>query len=164
MMTSSNGSIFRVSGPSPVTGEFPSQRSVTRSFNVFFDLCLIWANNRGVGDLRHHRAHYDVTVMIMKYHCFMILWPPPGWPIPPASCFTMKMLFSVYHFILPIWNEVFSADSSYEIGSLNDGFKLWNSECIFIWYVRIMEIMTSFFEHILLLMISLGCYKNTLIT
>ena len=27
-------------GNSPVTGEFPSQRSVTRSFNVFFDLHL----------------------------------------------------------------------------------------------------------------------------
>ena len=27
-------------GNSPVTGEFPSQRSVTRSFDVFFDLCL----------------------------------------------------------------------------------------------------------------------------
>ena len=45
MMTSSNGSIFRVTGPlwgnSPVTGEFPSQRPVTRSFDVFFDLRLI---------------------------------------------------------------------------------------------------------------------------
>ena len=27
-------------GNSPVTGEFPSQRPVTRSFNAFFDLCL----------------------------------------------------------------------------------------------------------------------------
>ena len=27
-------------GYSPVTGEFPSQRPVTRSFDVFFDLCL----------------------------------------------------------------------------------------------------------------------------
>ena len=27
-------------GNSPVTGEFPSQRPVTRSFEVFFDLCL----------------------------------------------------------------------------------------------------------------------------
>ena len=27
-------------GNSPVTGEFPTQRPVTRSFNVFFDLCL----------------------------------------------------------------------------------------------------------------------------
>ena len=27
-------------GNSPVTGEFPAQRPVTRSFDVFFDLCL----------------------------------------------------------------------------------------------------------------------------
>ena len=27
-------------GNSPVPGEFPTQRPVTRSFNVFFDLCL----------------------------------------------------------------------------------------------------------------------------
>ena len=27
-------------GNSPVIGEFPSQRSVTRSFDVFFDLCM----------------------------------------------------------------------------------------------------------------------------
>ena len=43
-MTSSNGNIFRVTGPLygefTVTGEFPSQRPVTRSFDVFFDLCL----------------------------------------------------------------------------------------------------------------------------
>ena len=43
MMTSSNGNIFRVTGwegNSPVTGEFPSQRPVTRSSDVFFDPCL----------------------------------------------------------------------------------------------------------------------------
>ena len=52
-------------GNSPVTGEFPSQRPVTRSFNVFFDLCLknSWVKNREAGDLRRHRAHYDVIVM-----------------------------------------------------------------------------------------------------
>ena len=42
MMTSSNGNIFRDIGPlcgnSPITGEFPSQRPVTRGFDVFFDL------------------------------------------------------------------------------------------------------------------------------
>ena len=37
MMTSSNGNIFR---HSPVTGEFPAQRPVTRSFDVFLDLRL----------------------------------------------------------------------------------------------------------------------------
>ena len=42
MMTSSNGNISRVTGPlygnSPATGEFPAQRPVTRSFDVFVDL------------------------------------------------------------------------------------------------------------------------------
>ena len=36
MMTSSNGGIFRVTGP--LCGEFPTQRPVTQSFDVFFDL------------------------------------------------------------------------------------------------------------------------------
>ena len=44
MMTSSNGNIFRVTGPLCgefiVPGEFPTQRPVTRSFDVFFDLRL----------------------------------------------------------------------------------------------------------------------------
>ena len=44
MMTSSSGNILRVvghcAGNSPVTGGFPSQRPVTRSFDVFFDLRL----------------------------------------------------------------------------------------------------------------------------
>ena len=36
MMTSSNGNIFRFTGP--LCGGFPSQRPVTRNFDVFFDL------------------------------------------------------------------------------------------------------------------------------
>ena len=53
-------------GKSPVPGEFPAQRPVTRSFDVIFDLRLnnCWVNNREAGDLRHYRAHYDVTVML----------------------------------------------------------------------------------------------------
>ena len=43
-MTSSNENIFRVlaicAGNSPVPGEFPAQKAVTRSFDVFFDLRL----------------------------------------------------------------------------------------------------------------------------
>ena len=39
-------------------GEFPAQRPVTRSFDVFF------------GDLRRHRAYYDVTVMFLKPEAF----------------------------------------------------------------------------------------------
>ena len=44
MMISSNGNIFRVTGHMcgefTGPGEFPSHRAVTRSFNVFFDMCL----------------------------------------------------------------------------------------------------------------------------
>ena len=44
MMTSSNGNIFRVTGPLcgefTGPGEFPTQRPVTRSFDDFFDLRL----------------------------------------------------------------------------------------------------------------------------
>ena len=44
MMTSSNGNVFRVTGPlcGEFTGphEFPTQRPVTRTFDVFFDLRL----------------------------------------------------------------------------------------------------------------------------
>ena len=52
-------------GNSPVNGEFPAWRPVTRSFDVFFDLHLIngWVNIDEASDLRRHRAHYDVTVM-----------------------------------------------------------------------------------------------------
>ena len=87
MMTSSNETIFRVTGPLWTTGEFPSQRPVRRSFDVFFDLICAWTNgwiivhcnrdhfvcapslnkrlinNRYAGDLRPHHPHYDITAM-----------------------------------------------------------------------------------------------------
>ena len=69
MMTSSNENIFCLldfcEGNSPVTGEFSAQRPVARSFDDFFNLPLNngWVNYREAGDLRRHRAHYDVTVM-----------------------------------------------------------------------------------------------------
>ena len=47
-------------GNSPVTGEFPAQRPVTRNFDVF-DLRL---SKQSWGcDLRRQRAHYDAIVM-----------------------------------------------------------------------------------------------------
>ena len=51
-----------------VPGEFPAQRPMTRSFDVFFDLRINgWVNNREAGNLRSHRAHHDVIVMQMEY-------------------------------------------------------------------------------------------------
>ena len=73
MMTSSNGNIFRVTGPLcgefTGRGELPAQRLVTRSFDIFFDLCLNKRLSKQPGDLRRHRAHYDIIVMI-----FWIIW------------------------------------------------------------------------------------------
>ena len=65
-MTSANGNIFCVTGH--LCGEFPAQSSVTRSFDVFFDLRLKngWVNNREAGDLRRHRARFDVTLVIWQ--------------------------------------------------------------------------------------------------
>ena len=68
-MTSSNETISALlaicAGNSPVTGEFPSQRLVTPSIYVFFDLRLNerLSKNRDAWDSRGHRAHYDLNVM-----------------------------------------------------------------------------------------------------
>ena len=55
MMTSSNGNIFRVTGP--LCGEFTGDRWIplTKASDV--------VNNREAGDLRRHRTHYDVIAM-----------------------------------------------------------------------------------------------------
>ena len=56
-------------GNSPVPGEFPTQRPVMQSFDVFFDLRLnkrFGVNNHDAGDLRHYHAHDDVIVMSRK--------------------------------------------------------------------------------------------------
>ena len=54
----------------PVTGGFPSQRPVTRCFDVFF--IFAWtngrANNRETCDLKRHCAHCDVTVIYSTRH------------------------------------------------------------------------------------------------
>ena len=55
-------------GNSPATGEFPSQRPVTRSFDVFHYLRLNkrLSNNREARDLRRYRAQYGVIVMCVS--------------------------------------------------------------------------------------------------
>ena len=53
---------------SPVTGESP-HKGKWRGTLIFSLICARindWINNREVGDLRRHRAHYGVTVM--TYH------------------------------------------------------------------------------------------------
>ena len=71
MMTSSNGNIFRVIGH--LCGEFIGGRWISRTktsdaklflmFSLICDWINGWVNNGEAGDLRRHRAHYDVSVM-----------------------------------------------------------------------------------------------------
>ena len=73
MMTSSNGNIFRVTGH--LCGEFTGHRwrpiAVKAHRALMFSLICTWINGWvnicEAGDLIHHRAHYDVTVMELEH-------------------------------------------------------------------------------------------------
>ena len=68
MMTSSNGNISALlalcEGNSPVTGEFPSKRPVTRSFNVFFVPGL----NKRLSKQLKQRWYYTPSRSIWRHH------------------------------------------------------------------------------------------------
>ena len=73
--------ILRVTGPlwGENTGGFPSQRPVTWSYDAFFDLRLNkWlskqSRHRDAGDLRRHRAHYDIIVSIIDVRDVCCCW------------------------------------------------------------------------------------------
>ena len=77
MMTSSNGNIFRVTGH--LCGEFTGPRWIPRTKASDAKLlCFLWSapwikgwvNNCEAGDLRRHRAHYDVIIMSECMYCF----------------------------------------------------------------------------------------------
>ena len=68
MMTLSNGYIFRVSGPfMKVGGPLNALNKGQWRGDLMFLLICAWTNdratNQNAGDLRHHRAHYEVTVI-----------------------------------------------------------------------------------------------------
>ena len=62
-------------GNSLVSGEFPSQRPVTRSFRIFFDLRLnkAWVNKREAGDLRRYGPTENFIVSINAIHYYIDL-------------------------------------------------------------------------------------------
>ena len=63
MITSSNGNIFRVTGP--LCGNSP-HKGQWRGALMFSLICVWingWVNKREAGDLRRRRDHYDVNVM-----------------------------------------------------------------------------------------------------
>ena len=75
MVTSSNGNALLAfcAGNSPVTGEFPVQSPVTRSFDVFFDLRL----NRQLSK-QWRRWWFETLPRLLLRHCNareLIWWP-----------------------------------------------------------------------------------------
>ena len=107
-MTSSNGNIFRVT--CHLCGEFtgprgiPTQRPVSRSFYVFFDLRPIngWVNTGEAGDLRRYRAHYDVTVILLCSYVTPLNSPEDP---PPADKIYGSLIFIWVAYKLDLTNR-----------------------------------------------------------
>ena len=70
MMTSSNGNIFRVTGPlwSPVNSPHKGQWRGALMFSLICARINGWVNTGEAGDLRSHRAYYDVIVMKVQWY------------------------------------------------------------------------------------------------
>ena len=71
IVTSSNGNIFRITGPlcGESTSECPPHKGQWRWAFMFSLICAwinSWVNTREAGDLRRHCAHHDVTVMYQE--------------------------------------------------------------------------------------------------
>ena len=83
-------------GNSPVPGEFPAQKPLTRGID--FSLICVWingwVNNREAGDLRRYRAHYDVTVM---YWLCCYGSSDCGWSL------TNKFVFQLFNQLIVAW-------------------------------------------------------------
>ena len=93
-------------GNSPVTGEFPTQRPVTRSFAVSLIFVWInaWVNSREAGDLRRHCAHYNVIVMNVKSKTYCNHVLARDWDIQHISfdCYFGHLYFTIKK-AAPLW-------------------------------------------------------------
>ena len=132
MMTSSNGNIFRVTGPLcgefTGPGEFPTQRPVTRSFDVFFYLRLnkrlskqpwgwwfetlswsLWRQCNGVVCWRIYPSLDPDEIRVMI--CLPIIFPEYSYNF---SCSSIKTLLMKIHgcrdkpkiFTKSVWKKV----------------------------------------------------------
>ena len=68
-----SASLSLCTGNSPMTGEFPHKGQLRGAlmFSLISAWINGWVNNREAGDLRRHRAHYDVIVMYIRHPNFM---------------------------------------------------------------------------------------------
>ena len=110
MMTSSNGKILAFCAwNSPITGEFPLQRPVTWSFDIFFDLSLnkrlskqswgLWFETRSRSWWRHCNEMTSTT----QRRCKAAIWITqaifPGWGMFFENKLQWKHDYSIYYFL-----------------------------------------------------------------
>ena len=108
-------------GNSPATGEFPAQRPVTRSFDVFFDLCLnersgkqswSWLSETQFRPLWRHTNESQMVCMRMADNAmplgswswltwFIYIWYHTQW----IKKFNSKLLAAISQSIF--WNALF---------------------------------------------------------
>ena len=136
MMTSSKGNIFRVTGHFP--RHWPFVRGIHRSpvnsphkgqWRGALMFCFIcawidgWVNNREAGDLRRHRAHYDVIVMFgtVRWHtgCFI-------WNMVTSWLKTFSTLLALYSGTSSIRSVMQTFDYVYCFSIKNISNKPWN--------------------------------------
>ena len=107
-MTSSNGNIFRVTGP--LCGEFtghrwiPLTRPVTRSFDVFFDLRL----NERLSKQSWGWWFETPSRPLWRHRNASVRWVSMGYPILQRRPFRFSVgnLFELYCRVCAMWNEI----------------------------------------------------------
>ena len=127
MMASSNGNIFRVTGPLcgefTGPGDFPTQRPVTRSFDVFFDLRLNkrswgwWFETLSRPFWRHRNEYISIqSLQLTASYASGFAW------------FGTKLNLQWYFFMNSIECFVFLVDGKGELTGL---IGLWGLQCVF---------------------------------
>ena len=142
MMTSSNGSIFRITGhlcgeftdPGPVNSPHKGQWRGALMFPLICAWMNGWVNNRKAGDLRRHRSHYDVSVMSksLKKNSFILV------KLSSLRISGARMLFFLFYYSRYIWGRwntkrYFNSTSACEIFILPTKQKL----CLLLFNPRI---------------------------
>ena len=116
-------------GNPPVTGGFPSQRPVTRGFDVFLFIIAWtngWANNRDACNLRRHCTHYDNTVMHVYIYIIYMHHQTP----------TNLILKRIRHYILLTITATLSVR---EITKSSSTFSATNISSNIVWLIQLLD-------------------------
>ena len=127
----------------PVTGEFPTQRP-GRGALMFSLICAWingWVNNREAGDLRRHRAHHDVTVMLSHWqiNTYICTHEAVGANV---TGYLLEAIYETTH-ILSIWMSVrvFHIKTFVLSGII---YVLFNCNISFRWTIGTREVLYCF--------------------